>query len=198
MLRILLWASVGLLFRLNVQGGGNLPAEGPVILAANHRSYLDPVVLALASRRPVAYMAKAELFKIPLLGPLIRALYAFPVHRGAGDRAALRAAGEVLARGGVLGIFPEGTRQPGPGLGPAQPGAALLALKGSAPIVAAALVGTDRPFVRRVGLPWPGRIRVRMGAPIVPKEAPEDRRAERERLTAELMRSLAELGGFPK
>lgn len=195
-LRALLWATLGLAFRLKVTGAELLPSTGAVVLAANHRHNLDPVFLALAARRPVAYMAKAELFDVPILGALIGLLYAFPVHRGAGDRAALRAAADVLKRGQVLGLFPEGTRQPGPGLGPAQPGAALLAMQAAAPIVPAALVGTDRLFARTLGIPLPRKVRVRFGPPIPPQAGAADRREARRRLTEAMMDSLKDLGGF--
>ena len=94
-------------FRIRVEGGDNVPATGPVILASNHRSNMDPVLLASALRRPVAFMAKAELFVGPL-GWIMRWIGQFPVRRGGIDREALRRTDAVLARGSMLGPVPGG------------------------------------------------------------------------------------------
>lgn len=194
--RFCLGVVFGIPHRLSVSGADRLPAKGAVVLAANHRHYLDPVFLAVAARRPVAYMAKAELFHVPVLGAVVKGLYAFPVHRGAGDRAALRAAAKVLARGRALGIFPEGTRQPGPGLGAPHAGAAVLALQAGAPIVPTAIVGTDR-----IGRPEGGRfapVSVRFGEALMPDVDAADRRAEIDRLTDAMMDAIAREGGFER
>ncbi len=130
---------VGALFRivwrLRSSGERGVPADGPVILACNHISYLDPPAIAVSCPRPVSYMAKQELFTIPFLGWLIRLLYAFPVDRSRGDMAAMKQALTVLRSGACLGIFPEGTRNPkgvpmAPGLG-----LAFLAAKSGATVV---------------------------------------------------------------
>ncbi|ACX52265.1 1-acyl-sn-glycerol-3-phosphate acyltransferase [Ammonifex degensii KC4] len=139
-----------------VEGLEHFPREGPVIVAANHQSYLDPVALGCALPRRVYYMAKEELFHIPVLRTLIRWLGAFPVKREEMDRRALRTALNLLARGQVVGIFPEGTRSREGKLLPLQPGAALLALKSGAPVVPVALTGTRG---------WWGRVRVKIGRP---------------------------------
>src|SRR5688500_14187997 len=99
-------------FRIKVEGGEHVPERGPVILASNHRSNMDPVLLASALRRPVAFMSKAELFVGPL-GWIMRWIGQFPVRRGGIDREALRQTDAVLARGSMLGLFPEGTRGDG-------------------------------------------------------------------------------------
>lgn len=192
-----LWLTFGFSHRFRALGREHVPREGSVIIASNHRHYLDPIFMGLAIPRPVAYMAKAELFAIPVLGLLSRGLYAFPVHRGAGDRAALRAAGRILQDGGALGMFPEGTRQLGPALGEPQAGTAMLSLMTGAPIVPAALLGTelarkDNPARRR----FP-RVEVRFGEAIQPDTGAEDRRQEMARLTAAMMDGIRRLGGFP-
>lgn len=197
-LHVVLWVILGLVFRLRSSGASHLPRQGPVVLAANHCHNLDPVFLGVAARRPVSFMAKAELFDVPVLSCLIRTLYAFPVHRESTDRAALRRAAEVLRSGRVVGIFPEGTRRSGRALGPAHPGAAMVAMDCGAPIVPAAIIGTDRLVVRRAGIPLPGKVTVRFGCPIEPIAEAPDRRAERERLMDETMRAIAELGGFDR
>ena len=166
-MKAILWTILKLFYRLSVKGSENLPAKGPVVLVANHASYLDPIVLGVASRRPVDFMAKEELFKIFGLGWLMRRLYAFPVKRTAFDRRAIRTALKALAAGRVVGIFPQGTRQKD-GVGEAFPGAALLALKSAAPIVPAAIVGTGHVMPDGAKIPrWP-RLAVRFGPAIRP------------------------------
>lgn len=134
--------------RLEVVGSEAVPRDGPLIVAANHRSYVDPVALGVACPRPIAYMAKSELFRIPVLGPLIGALGAYPVERGKGDIAAIRASLRQLADGHAIGIFPEGTRNPG-GEARVQTGVALLATMARAPVIPAYVRGGDR--AKRLG-----------------------------------------------
>ncbi|MGO0122433.1 lysophospholipid acyltransferase family protein [Desulfothermobacter acidiphilus] len=144
--------------RFQVEGRENFPRTGPVIIVANHQSYLDPVALGCALPRRVYYMAKEELFRIPGFGLLLKCLGAFPVKREELDRRALRTALNLLARGQVLGLFPEGTRGQEAGrLLPLQPGAALLALQSGAPVVPVALTGTRKW--------WGERVEVRIGSP---------------------------------
>src|SRR3954447_10811927 len=99
-----------LYFRMSRMGREHIPAEGPVILAANHRSFLDPFVIAMMARRPIYFVAKRELFQIhPAVSWLLGALGAFPIDRGNGDRDAMTAARAILERGDGVLIFPEGT-----------------------------------------------------------------------------------------
>ncbi|MEG0542059.1 MAG: lysophospholipid acyltransferase family protein [Angelakisella sp.] len=99
-----------LFLRIRYSGIENLPTEGGYVVACNHRSFVDPVILAHGLPRQVYYMAKAELFKNPLLGKIFQGLGVFPVARGTGDMSAIERAIEILQGGGLLGIFPEGTR----------------------------------------------------------------------------------------
>ncbi|CEP67702.1 1-acyl-sn-glycerol-3-phosphate acyltransferase [Moorella glycerini] len=145
--------------RWEVQGRENFPLEGPVIVIANHISYLDPVAVGVAAPRTVRFMAKEELFHIPIVNWIITGLHAFPVRRGRSDRAALKAALEVLHDGQVLGMFPEGTRSKDGRLLPFQHGAALLALKTGAPLLPVAVKNTNRVFRG-------GRIKVIIGQPL--------------------------------
>lgn len=151
-------------FRMRVEGAGNVPASGPVILAANHRSNMDPVLLAAAVRRPVTYMAKAELFVWPLSW-ILRAIEQFPVRRGGIDREALRDCAAVLGRGGVLGLFPEGTRGDGRFLS-IHPGIAYLMVRQRSPIVPVAIFGTERVRRRFGWLPGASPVRIVFGPPI--------------------------------
>lgn len=101
------------IFKCRVEGIENMPAEGGAILCANHTGLLDVVVMSAALNRQIRYMAKKELFKIPLLSRLIRALGAFPVDRGGADVKAIRNTISMIEGGEIVGIFPQGTRCPG-------------------------------------------------------------------------------------
>lgn len=131
-----------LLRRWKLYGSDNIPRQGGIIVVSNHSSYWDPVAVGCALRRPIHYMAKAELFKNPLFAMLIRALKAFPVERGKSDRNAIRYAVNLLLAGEVVGIFPEGTRSKTGELQRAQLGAAMLAFKAGVPIVPVAISGS--------------------------------------------------------
>lgn len=152
------------LLRIRFEGWENLPDTGPVILCSNHRSNLDPVLLSVVLRRDLFFMAKASLFKVPLLNILIRSLGAFPVERGVGDLRAVERAMEIVRSGEVLAMFPEGHRLREAG----QPqrfrsGAALIAAHTGAPVVPAAILceGRMRFFKKKY---------IRIGRPIQPSE----------------------------
>jgi 1-acyl-sn-glycerol-3-phosphate acyltransferase len=181
----LCWIVFRLLWRFQVAGGiENVPATGPVIVACNHVSYLDPVALGIALQRPLTYLAKKQLFDIPVLGPIITALGAYPLDREAGGLTALRSAVRVLKEGRCVGIFPEGTRNL-TGSAEEKGGAALLAALSGAPVVPAAIGGTRD--AKRFA-----RVRVIYGEPIVVKA--ERRGTEAlEPWTAEIMRRIRDL-----
>ena len=136
------------LCKWKVEGAQNISKEGPVLIVANHVSYWDAIVLAAVTPRRIYFMGHSGLFKIPVFAQIIRALGAFPVDRGKSDRAALRAAMEILNRGDVLGIFPEGTRIKDGSLGEFKMGAAMIAAKTNAPLVPVALINTPNIFSR--------------------------------------------------
>jgi len=184
-------------FRMRVEGAEHLPASGPVILASNHRSNMDPVLLASAVRRPVTFMAKAELFVGPLRW-ILTAIEQIPVRRGGIDREALRDGATVLARGGVLGLFPEGTRGDGR-FTSIHPGIAYIVVRQHCPIVPVAIFGTERVRRRFGWLPWASPVRVVCGPPFElpsPDDAagadPGGGRAARRAATEQLGRVLRE------
>lgn len=147
--------------RWEVFGRENIPVEGPVVIAANHLSLLDPPVLGAAATRKVHFMAKSELFKPAWFGALIRKLGAFPVRRGAMDRDAIKTGLTILKENKVLAVFPEGTRSKTGELGRAGGGAFMMAVKCKAKIVPAYIYGTD--LKRHPG--WP-KVRVIFGKPM--------------------------------
>jgi 1-acyl-sn-glycerol-3-phosphate acyltransferase len=151
---------------LEVEGHEKIPTTGGVILAPNHVSYLDPPCAGAALERPVWFMAKSELFKIPILGQIIPKTHAFPVRRGTADRAALRKAISLLEEGKVVLIFPEGKRNTPGQPGSAEAGIGLVALKSKAPIVPVALIGTETVLPQHSPFLKFGKIKVRIGDPI--------------------------------
>lgn len=145
--------------RMEVRGVENIPLRGGLVLACNHKSYWDPVIVgcALPKTRRVYFMAKAELFRIPLLGLIIIKLGAFPVKRGGADRSAIRTALGHLSSGEVMGIFPEGTRNKSEGLLDPHLGAAMLATRANVPVVPVAITGSRGFF---------GKVKIIFGEPI--------------------------------
>jgi 1-acyl-sn-glycerol-3-phosphate acyltransferase len=183
------------LFRVSAEGREHVPATGPVLLVANHLSLLDPPLVGVATSRQLCFMAKEELFRVPGLGPLIRALGARPVRRDGGDRRALMAALGLLAEGRALLVFPEGTRGEEGRLGEAKPGVGMLAVLSGAPVVPVHIEGSGRVLPR--GRAWPrlAKVRVTFGPPLSFKPAGEgETRKERYREAAqEVMRAIGQL-----
>lgn len=180
---------------LRVRGAANVPARGPVILAANHRSMLDVPLLVVAAPRRVHFVAKAGLFKNPIVGWLFHELGGFPISPGAPDHRALRTALAILERGGVVGIYPEGTRSKTGQMLPFMRGAAWLALRIGAPIVPCGITGTAPGLASG----WRDRVRKRVtiafGPPLpVPREVdPGVRRRRAQAITAELLEAVTRL-----
>jgi 1-acyl-sn-glycerol-3-phosphate acyltransferase len=159
-----------LYFRLERIGTEHLPRSGPLILAANHRSFLDPFVIGALTRRPVYYVAKRELFARRWQAWLLNRLGAFPIDRGAGDENAMATARAILARGDCVVIFPEGTRTRSGPLGPPHRGVGRLALQTGACVVPVAVIGTED--VRRGLRIRPRKVRLRCGAPLMFHSSP--------------------------
>jgi 1-acyl-sn-glycerol-3-phosphate acyltransferase len=147
--------------RMERIGREHLARHGPLLLASNHRSFLDPFLVGMCVRRPVYYMAKRELFEKRWQAWLLSALGAFPVDRGAGDREAMATARAILERGDCVVIFPEGTRIRDGALGAPRRGVGRLALETGAPVAPIAVLGTEE--VRRGWRIRPRKVRVRVG-----------------------------------
>ena len=157
-----------LLFRGRTAGNANVPMEGALVVVANHGSHLDPPLLGHALGRPVAFMAKAELFRIPVLGPIIRACGAYPVARGASDREAIRTATDRLEQGWATGVFIDGTRQADGRVNNPQPGAALLAARAGVPLLPVAIINSHRALGTGSKRARLVPVHIRIGTPIPP------------------------------
>ena len=196
-LKILLTPVLRLVFRVRSEGTHHVPRQGAAILASNHRSFIDSIFLPLVVRRRVTFVAKAEYFESWKTAWFFRAVGMIPLKRGGGSASerALAAAREVLDSGGVLGIYPEGTRSPDGRLYKGHTGAARLARDCGAPIIPVAQFGTDE--VQPIGCMWPKlfrQVKVKMGDPIPWKEGAGGMRQLRD-FTDQVMAAIASLSG---
>lgn len=182
----------GILFRFTVIGSEKFPVRGPVVLASNHVSNLDPLFIGAAAPRQIHYMTKAEVWTVPLLGRAVSALGGFKVRRGQADRDAIRAGIGILDHGGVVGIFPEGHRQRSGKLGQPQPGVGLFSLRPGVLTVPVVITGSNR--ILRGWPPFP-RVTVTFGAPLGPEAGLGDRSHRNRAMTNRIMRSLAAMLG---
>ena len=160
--RFLLGGFVGALSGWEVRGREHIPPTGGVIVASNHISFWDPPLVGTAAVRELHFLAKEELFRTPVLGPLIRSLNSIPIRRGVADLSGLSKAMEILRSGRALIMFPEGTRARDGELHPARPGVGMLAVATDVPIVPACITGSNQPakwLFRRV------KVRVSFGPP---------------------------------
>lgn len=178
-----------LLFGFTVHGAEKVPKEGPLIVAANHRRYADPVFVPMAVPRRMQWMAKKELFVFPFV-KFFFFIGAFPVNRQKGGRAALRTALDLLAAGWALGIFPEGTRRRGydPEEAP-KSGVAMLATRGKAPVLPVFVGKVPNLFERLRG----GRLHVYIGDPITLDNIKKERLVRR-KAAGEVLREIYALG----
>jgi 1-acyl-sn-glycerol-3-phosphate acyltransferase len=171
-----------MLWRFRVVGAENVPRNGGLIVAANHVSYFDPPAVGCALPRELTFMAKKELFEIPLFDKLISALGAYPIDRSRGDVGAIKRSVAILREGRALAMFPEGTRNFEGKVG-AQAGVALLATLAGVPIVPAYIAGTDR--AARLG-----RFTVTFGKPIVVQRGQKASRDELAKITDAIMTQI--------
>ena len=198
-LRWLLTLAMRFYFSPRVEGPGEIPADGPVIIAPVHRSIIDFGFAIFLTDRKMFFIAKDSLWKIGLLGRFLLAMGAFPVHRESADRAALNHAESVLAAGEVLVLFPEGTRQEGPLVGELLEGAAFLAARTGATIVPVGIGGSAKAMPVGKKLPRRSRVTLYLGTPIAAPARNEKGRVARSVIhetTVELRVALQD--GFDK
>lgn len=168
------------LYRFEVIGLEKFPKEGGILLCSNHIHALDPPVVGMTAPRTVHFMAKEELFKTPILGPILPKVNAFPVKRGMSDREALRSALKILKGGEVMGLFPEGTRSTDGVLKKGLSGAGFFALRGEADVVPCAIIGPYKMF---------RKVKVVYGEPIA--MAPfRERKASADEVTEAIMERI--------
>ncbi len=166
------------------------PAEGSVVYIANHQSFLDPMLMSFALRRPVNYMARDSLFRTPGFRRVIESLNAFPVRRGTADLSAMKEAMRRLKAGGQVVVFAEGTRTRDGRIGPFLPGVALLSQRAADWTVPVLIDGAYEAWPRTQPLPSPGSIVVRYGEPIAREQA---RAMDGEAFVAGVRRTLIDL-----
>jgi 1-acyl-sn-glycerol-3-phosphate acyltransferase len=164
-----------LLFELKAYGVHNVPETGGVLLASNHQSYLDPVLVAVKLKRPVAYFAKSELFENRFFGSLIRSLHAFPVKMGRNDKGAMELAIRRLREGYALNIYPEGSRTYGGEIGTIMRGIGLVVRRAKVPVLPTAIHGSYEAWPRQSKLFRPHPIRVAYGKPMILHDLPPEK-----------------------
>jgi 1-acyl-sn-glycerol-3-phosphate acyltransferase len=196
LLRLLVHGLNRLLFRTTVDGPDRVPAEGPVIIAPVHRSFIDFFVASEVTDRKLHYMAKDSLWKHGLLAKILPSVGAFPVNRGSADREALRRAQQVLDAGGALILFPEGERRSGPVVEDLHEGVAFLAARTGATVIPVGIGGSSSVMPKGRRVPRPQHIHLVVGEPIVAPERTGSGRFSRSRihqLTEELTVSIQDL-----
>ncbi len=184
-----------LLWGLRRSGADRIPQMGPAIIACNHVSNWDPIIVGGACSRELHYMAKGELFRNPLLAWLVRAYNAVPIHRGVLDRRALRAASDVLKKGGVLLMFPSGTRDQSGEVRDPKAGVGFIACMNEVPVVPAYITGVDtltRAFTRK------RKLEVAFGEPLLARKAAssDEYRAFSRRVADEIGKLRQEVEGL--
>ena len=154
------------LFKMKVRGKENIPKRGGFILASNHLSFLDPLAVGAACPRPLNFMARDNLFRVPALGKFLSAVDAFPVKRDSADKSALKEAMRRVRHGGGLALFPEGTRQEGRESAKPQAGIGFLAAKLNVPVIPAFISGTDKALSKNSKFIQKAQISVSFGKQI--------------------------------
>ena len=178
---------------LETEDAGKMPPSGSLIVASNHASFWDPMILGAAFDRPLHFMARKTLFDVPLFNWLIRQNNAFPLDREGDSREALRVFGEKLDAGQAVVMFPEGTRSRDGFLGTVRPGVGMLAFRNSTPVLPVYIWGGYQSWPRGRLFPRPHRMRVVAGDVILPLSGGEGRKDGQRRIVAELDSQLREL-----
>jgi len=158
-------------FNGHLKGKENIPKKGSFIMVSNHGSLLDPPLLGHALGRNISFMAKAELFKVPLLGFIIKACGAYPVKRGIADKNTIKTACKKLSDNKCIGIFIDGTRQKNGRVNKPKQGAALLAFKNQKLLLPVAIVNSHRLIRFKFGIPFFSKIVIKVGKPVQPPQS---------------------------
>lgn len=182
------------LFSAKCHNLGNIPKTGGAIIAANHLSNWDPMLISCFIKRPVGYMAKQELFDVPIFGKALLKLHSFPVQRGTGDRQAIRTAITKLKAGECLGVFPEGHRSKTGNLQEGANGVALLAAKAGVPVIPTAVINTNRIFKKGSFFP---NIQVFYGKPIY-YQGEKINKQQMQKFVTEIMQQIQNLINYSK
>jgi len=180
---------LGVYFRGRIYGAEKVPTQGPIVVASNHASNLDPPLVSCSVGRPVAFMAKEELFRIPVLKQWMKLYGAYPVKRQIADLSAIKAALKALKEGWATGIFLGGTRTPDGGITNPKLGAAAIAAKAKAPLVPVSLWGTEKIFKSGSKLPSSVPVTIRIGDAIAPPDS--SKRHDLEAVTAKCVAAIA-------
>lgn len=191
--RQFLRASFWVMGGLDVEGQENVPASGPLIVACNHSSHLDPMILGAAFDRDLHFMARRTLFDVPVFRWLITQNQAFPLNREGDSREALRAFGERLDKGCAVVMFPEGTRSQDGIVGEMKPGVGMLAVRNLAPVLPVYIWGSFQSWPRGKSYPSRHRLKCLSGPVIVPSDDREKRKSEQQRITSEVDKALRAL-----
>lgn len=155
-------------FRFRQRGKEHLP-DGGALLVANHQSFLDPLLMGVALKRPISFLARDSLFRVPIVGSILRATYVMPIRRDAAG--SVREPIRRLRHGFYVGVFPEGTRTEDGSVGKFKPGFVSLVRRANVPVVPVGIAGAFESYPRTRRFPFPGRIRVVYGEPISADEA---------------------------
>lgn len=188
-LRRAFWCTGG----LEVRGKENVPADGPLIVACNHASHLDPMILGAAFDRSLHFMARRSLFAVPGFAWLIRQTQAFPLNRDGDVRDAMRVCGGLLEQGAAVVMFPEGTRSYDGVFGAMKPGLGMLAVRNAAPVLPVYIWGSFQSWPRGRSFPRRHRLKALIGPPLFPSGEKEARKEEQERIGKAVGESIRHL-----
>lgn len=153
----------GLWLRMRTRGIEHLPKEGGALLLINHQSYLDPLLVGMPLQRPISYLARDSLFRVPVIGLVLKNTYVMPINRESASTASLREAIRRLQHGFYVGIFPEGTRTVDGTVGPFKPGFLALLRRADVPVIPVGVAGAYEAMPRGTPFLWPGKVRVVFG-----------------------------------
>jgi 1-acyl-sn-glycerol-3-phosphate acyltransferase len=184
------WLILKVLWGLRIEGLNNLPKTGPVIITSNHIAFLDPPVVGVSIYREANFAAKKELFSVPILGFLVKYFNSFPVKRAAFDREALKNSIEALKKGGVLIMFPEGTRSKNGEMMPFRRGIGYIVKKTGATALPAYVQGTN---ILKKRIFRPGGITIRFGKPLIGLADSFESENEYEDIAAEIQKAVIAL-----